>query len=439
VVAGLASLAVGLVVAFFGLTLLFQRHVERRVAAELSTHLEQIIAGLRLGPDGRVAPVREPVDPRFSQPLSGLYWQIESGGQVTRSRSLWDGALELPALDPGAPVRLDMIGPSGAPVVLLMREIAASKRFGGKPVIAAVAVGRDEIDEATSAFQRDILPYLGLLALLFIAGSWIQIHLGLRPLKALRSSIASVRQGDTQRIGDAFPMEIRPLTREVDELLADREAQIKRARGHAADFAHGLKTPLQALAGDAGRLKERGELEIAAEIQSLIGDMRQQVDHQLARARMAGRANATAELRQSVERLVSVLQRTPGGRFLEWTVDIPADLKARIDADDLTEMLGNLLDNAARYATSEVRIAGRREGGEALLEIEDDGPGIPLEKIPQVLRRGGQLDQTSGGAGLGLAISNDIAIAVGGSLRLEQREQGLKVAVRLPVAEKQVA
>nr|WP_246748606.1 HAMP domain-containing sensor histidine kinase [Rhizobium setariae] len=433
-VAGLALLVVALVVAFFGFSLLFQRHVERRVVAEMTTHLEQIVSGLRLGPDGQLNLEKQPVDPRFTQPLSGLYWQVESGGHALRSRSLWDEDLDLPALDPGAPVRLDLAGPSGTSLVLVMREIAANKRFGGRPVIAAVAVDRTEIDAATAAFQRDIAPYLGLLALLFIAGNWIQIRLGLSPLKALQSRVASVRQGETQRIGDVFPREILPLTREVDELLADREMQIKRAREHAADFAHGLKTPLQALAGDVGRLKERGEVEIAAEIQSLIGDMRQHVDHQLARARMAGRANATAALRLSVEHLVAVLQRTPRGQFLEWTVDVPPELKARIDKDDLTEMLGNLLDNAARYATSEVTISARRAGADIVMEIIDDGPGIPEEKIPQVLRRGGQLDRTSGGAGLGLAISNDISNAVGGSLRLENLDRGLRVTIRLQAA-----
>jgi signal transduction histidine kinase len=146
---------------------------------------------------------------------------------------------------------------------------------------------------------------------------------------------------------------------------------------------------------------------------------------------MAGRANAVAELRPAVERVVSVLQRTPGGQFLDWKVDVPAGLRARIDGDDLTELLGNILDNAARYATSEVRITGRQTGQTMVLEIADDGPGIPAEKISWVLRRGGQLDQTSGGAGLGLSISNDIARAVGGSLSIANGDTGLTITVAL--------
>jgi signal transduction histidine kinase len=431
-VAGLISICVALVVAFFGLSLLFERHVERRSTAELRLHLDQIIAGLRVNALGKLSLERDPVDPRFSRPLSGLYWQVTAGSQALRSRSLWDSDLALPVIKPGDPVILETPGPNTRMVMLLVREVAPSQRLGGKAVVVAVALDRSEIEEATAAFRRDIAPYLGVLGGLLLLGSWLQIHLGLRPLDALTARISEIRQGQRQRIGGTFPREITPLTRQVDQLLGERDQQVRRAREYAADFAHGLKTPLQALSGDVERLRKRGEPEIADDITGLIRTMRHQVDRQLARARMAGKSSAVAEIRPAVDLLVSVLQRTPAGQFIDWQVDIAEGLKARIDADDLKEMLGNILENAARYATSDVAITASRTGNVILVVVSDDGPGIPDDKLELVIVRGGRLDQSSHGAGLGLSISTDIAEAAGGALSLKNINPGLQVTATIP-------
>lgn len=285
--AGGTSLILVLIVAFFGLSLIFERHVERRVAAELALHLDQLIAVLNLK-EGRLVLDRQPADPRFNQPLSGLYWQVESDGEVLRSRSLWDTELDLPPLEPGGPVSRAIAGPGESSLLVIEREIIGGKRLGDRTVLIAVAIIRKDIETATSAFRAEMLPYLALLGVLFIAATVLQITIGLRPLGALRKQVANVRRGKASRIGDAFPTEVLPLTRELDELVASREVQIRRAREHAADFAHGLKTPLQALAGDIGRLRERGETELADHIQSLSALMRRHVDHQLARAWRGG-------------------------------------------------------------------------------------------------------------------------------------------------------
>jgi signal transduction histidine kinase len=277
-----------------------------------------------------------------------------------------------------------------------------------------------------------MLPYLALLGALFIAATVLQITIGLQPLASLRRKIAAIRQGKEHRIGENFPAEVLPLTRELDELVASRETQIRRAREHAADFAHGLKTPLQALAGDVNRLRERGEAELADQIQALAALMRRHVDHQLARARMAGRPTGNAEAGAVIARLVAVLERTPKGELLNWDLPDAGETRVRIDAEDLTELLGNVLDNAARYARETVSIELARDSGDAVITVTDDGPGIPPEKIDYVLGRGGRLDETSGGAGLGLAIANDIVTAAGGTLSLANRMPGLRVTIRLP-------
>ena len=433
-IAGGASLVVALVIAFHGLSLIFERHVERRVAAELNLHLDQLIAALHLD-NGRLSLDREPQDPRFVRPLSGLYWQVESGGEVLRSRSLWDTELALPPLDPGGPVSRTIEGPAGSSLLLVEREIVGGKALGNRTVLLAVAVIRTDIEAATSAFRRDMLPYLALLGALFIAATLLQITIGLRPLSALRRKVADIRFGRESRIGDAFPAEVLPLTRELDELVASRELQIRRAREHAADFAHGLKTPLQALAGDVRRLRERGETELADQIQSLAALMRRHVDHQLARARMAGRPTGNADVRAVIARLLAVLERTPEGQLLHWDIEDNGDIRVRMDAEDLTELLGNILDNAARYAGGTVSIRTEGTNDEARIVISDDGPGIPADRIDFVLGRGGRLDETSGGAGLGLAIANDIATAAGGSLSIENGTPGLRVTIRLPAVQ----
>jgi signal transduction histidine kinase len=429
-IAGAVSLIFALLIAFFGLSLIFERHVERRVAAELALHLDQLIAALTLK-DGKLALDRQPADPRFTQPLSGLYWQVMSGDEVLRSRSLWDAELELPPLDPGAPVSRTIPGPQQTSLLTIEREVVGGKRLGNRTVLLAVAVIRRDIEVATSAFRREMLPYLMLLALLFVAATVLQITIGLRPLGALRDKVADIRQGRASRIGDGFPVEVLSLTRELDELVASREEQIRRAREHAADFAHGLKTPLQAMAGDIRRLRERGEIDLADRIQSLATVMRRHVDHQLARARMAGRPTGNADARAVIEGVVAVLARTPQGELLNWELDVPGEIRARIDAEDLTEVVGSVLENAMRYARQSVVVRAAIIAGDATIEIVDDGPGIPADKIDYVLGRGRRLDESSGGAGLGLAIANDIVTAAGGTLSIQNGEVGLRVVIRL--------
>lgn len=428
--AGGVALAFALVVAFFGLSLIFERHVERRVAAELTLHLDQLIAALNQR-GGKLVLDREPVDPRFAQPLSGLYWQVESGGETLRSRSLWDTELELPPLEPGEPVNRTIDGPAQTSLLVVEREIVAGKRLGNRSVLLAVAVIRTDIETATGEFRRDMLPYLLLLGGLFIAGTVFQITIGLRPLTALRAKVADIRKGSAQRMGEDFPTEILPLTRELDELVASRETQIKRAREHAADFAHGLKTPLQALAGDISRLRERGEAALADDIQSLTVLMRRHVDHQLARARMAGRPIGRSDVGAAINRVVGVLERTPKGGMIDWHIAADGGESARIETEDLTELLGNILDNALRYARSRIEIEVTKKGATISISIQDDGPGIPDDMINLVLERGGRLDETSGGAGLGLAIARDIATAAGGSITLTNEAKGFRVTITL--------
>jgi len=435
VLAGGMSILAALMVSALGLPLLFERHVERRVEGELGVLLTQIIAGIARDTDGALILSETPADPRFIQPLSGLYWQIQTGDAVLRSRSLWDAELVLPAKahSDGAVRQLRVMGPGGSELIASERSVTLSARLGGGQMRAIVALDAAELVVATRAFAADLFPYLAVIAIVLIGAGYAQVIVGLRPLGTVRERLATIRQGTTFRLGDAFPNEIRPLAAEVDALLDARDGELERARSRAGDLAHGLKTPLQVLSGDIQRLREKGEGAIATEIEKIAATMRRHVDRELARARSkAGASDARASVAEVVDRVVSVIHRTPNGGALDWTINIPATLVVCIDVDDLAEAIGNLVENAARHASRKVSIRTYREGEFVVISVVDDGPGIPEGQIEEAQARGHQLDRQDSGAGLGLAIVRDIASGWGGRFEIRNSPAGFEanLAVR---------
>lgn len=439
--AGAGSILVALAVASAGLLLLFERHVERRMTLELEAYVRQLVSGVERTADGTLNVAGELAEPRFAEPLSGLYWQItfEPEGRLLRSRSLWDVALQLPpdSLGDGEVHRHTIVGAGGASLIVVERAVTLPSALGDGKMRAAVAVDRAEIHAAGRAFAADLAPFLAVLAAFLIAAAWVQVIVGLRPLDGLRQRLADVRAGGSRRLGTEFPDEVRPLASELDHLLDAQEASIARARTRAADLAHGLKTPLTVLAADAEELRNRGETEVGNEIATITDGMRRHVDRELARARagLPARTGAPRPVRPVVEQVVGVLRRTPRGHALEWMIDVPAELASPADAQDLTEILGNVADNAVKWAAGKVRISGRREHASIVLSVEDDGPGVPDERIATVLTRGGRLDEAQPGTGLGLAIVGDLAEAYGGALTLGRSPLGgLSAVIRLPQA-----
>ncbi|MCW5771451.1 MAG: ATP-binding protein [Rhodospirillaceae bacterium] len=445
-IAATASVVAALALAGFGLTVLFERHVMRRVEAELETHLRQLAAAVEIGADGALVLSRAPADPRFHEPQSGLYWQIESAGTAPlRSRSLWDAVLPLPTdrLDGGGVHVHEIAGPGRSQVVAVEREIGLASASGTRLVRLAVAADTRTVDRAARAFAADLVPYLGVLAGLLIAAAWLQVGIGLRPFAKVRRGVAAIRSGAASQLPAAAPREVAPLVEEVNALLAERAKEIERGRNRASDLAHGLKTPLTALAGDVRRLREKGEAEIARDIEALGETMRRHVARELMRARIRGVARGGASLRTPVrpviESLAETLRRTPAGERLAFEIALDAGLAAAVDRDDLTEIAGNLLENAVRHARERVRISGRTAGGPAggsvEIAIEDDGPGVPEALRPAMMQRGARLDRGGAGAGLGLAIVADILDAYGGTLALETAALGgLAARLRLPAA-----
>jgi len=420
-----------------GLVALFGRHIERRVAAELDVSINQIAANLEAGPDGRIVLTAEPPHPRFAQAYSGLYWQVtdESRNDLIRSRSLWDFQLSLPPLaGTSAESRSGRAdGPAGQ--TLFLREKRLVLALPGADRTIRITLAEDEADIRTlrEEFRADLVPALIILGAVLLGGAWLQVGAGLRPFAAVRRGVRDIRTGARNRLSPDVPSEIAPLVEEVNTLLDGQDALIARARDRAADLAHGLRTPLTALASDAERLRAEGHHAIAAEVSALATRMRRSVERELARARERHSAQGqSVRLDEAAEAIIRTLTRTPKGETLRFDTSELEGIALRMDADDLYDVLGNLLENAVRAAETRVRVSAALTEGEALIAIENDGAPADPQKIAALAARGRRQDE-AGGAGLGLAIVADVLAAYGAAPDFFSSPLGgLGVRFRLP-------
>ena len=363
---GGGTVAVALLIAGAGITGLFERHVERRAVIELDTYIRQISAGVSFDAKGAVAFNHTLPDPRFGEPLGGLYWQIqdETDNRLLRSRSLWDEVLKLPpdTLDPGRAHLHTIDGPPGSVLLARERSISYATPAGTHRVRIAVALDMREIQTALAEFGTDIVRALALLGVALVAAAWAQITLGLKPLKVLRESVLAVRSGRKARVEVTEPKEVMPLVSAVNSLLDAQAMAMESAKARAADLAHGLKTPLTVLIADAAKLRISGATAVAAEIEELADIMRRNIDRELSRARLESAHGLTVHetlVEPVVAKLVRALGRTPQGEILEWSASIPPDTAAPVREDDLAELIGNLLDNACKWAASAVTVSAK--------------------------------------------------------------------------------
>jgi signal transduction histidine kinase len=442
VLAQAATIAVALVLAWLGLTILFERHLERRIDAELATYVRQLASQLALGPDGSLSLDGDLVDPRFELPLSGLYWQVESvpPGTLLRSRSLWDHVIDLPAdpLAPGSVHRHDLAGPGGSMLLVHERPLTIGNATSDRQVRVAAAVDRASLFAASVTFATQLGLSLALLAVVLVAAALAMVWFGLRPFEQLRQAIGRVRSRVAERLDGRYPDEIQPLVDEVNALLEAQSRTIAQARAQAADLAHGLKTPLTVLSAEAASLRAAGEHARATTLEQLVQDMQRQLDRDLARARLAASRSgkAATAVAPVVRQIVQTLERTPRGGRCAWTVAVDETLAVAVDADDLIELLGNLIDNASKWAGETIEISASPVSRGIVVTVADDGPGVPEAARQRLGTRGLRLDAATPGHGIGLAIARDITIAYGGALDFADAELGgLAVTVTLPAAQ----
>lgn len=406
---------------------LFKRSARDRLDHELQQDMLTLVAQMEVSADGQLHLRQEPNDARFQRVFSGAYWQIADGGGrvLLQSRSLWDQTLTAAA---DGPAERNLPGPMQQSLRARVQQVRLPRAQA--PFVAVVANDRSALDADVATFRQRSFIALGVLVAAWLAVLASQIQFGLRPLRGLGQQLERIRRGEAERIDrERLDREIVPLADELDALLDHHQRMVARARSSAEDLAHALKTPLSVLAAEAqgeGRDWRRTLHEQGAR-------MRASIDRYLA-AGLAVDHRQRSEVAPAAEALCRLMTRVHAGRHIRFQMDVAPGLTFAGASTDLEEMLGNLLDNAGKWARSEVRLRALAQQDRLHIEVRDDGPGLDKAKLESVLQRGVRLDERVEGSGLGLAIAAEIAASHGGSLRLSNENPGLRARLELPLA-----
>lgn len=417
---------VGLVLAQTSLWL-FEVGLQRYLEAGLRNDSENLLMALVRGPQGLQLDERR-LSPAYQRPFSGHYFHIDFADNHWRSRSLWDQ--ELPLLDhPGLHSNLQL-GPEGQQLLVLR----ADYRRLGQSISISVAQDYTPVRESFQR-MRQVGLGLGLTGLLLILVlQRVTVRRALRPLENAREQIAQLQQGQRSQLDAQVPLELEPLVAQINHLLAHTEDSLKRSRNALGNLGHALKTPLAVLLSLASCEKFDAHPELRKILREQLEQVQQRLNRELNRARLAGDALPGAQFDCAAELpgLLATLNMIHGDH-LHLGSTAPSGLHLPWDREDVLELLGNLLDNACKWADAEVRLSIVETADGFVLAVEDDGPGIPEAQRDQVFSRGTRLDEQTDGHGLGLGIVRDIVEAWGGELVLQESEWGgLKVVVKLP-------
>jgi signal transduction histidine kinase len=433
-----------LVVTGFVLSGLYRDTVERAFDRRLNVYLKTLIADIA-SPDIPIEKTGQMLgEPLFELPRSGWYWQVtrldRAKPEVIASRALWDRGL--PHLDDQhvAPdldgIRKSYVqGPEEQRLRLVERDVDLGQdgRF-------LVAVGGDaaELDDAILAFNGAIAMTFVMLAAVLLLTTLFQVRFGLAPLKRISRGLAAIRSGKAEKLEGSFPVEIEPLARETNALIDANREIVERARTHVGNLAHALKTPLSVIMNEAAA---RSDDPLAGKVKEQAGIMREQVTRHLERARIAARVAVVGTLTDVapvVQALARTMEKTHHDKRLAIDVDVPEEARFRGERQDLEEMVGNLVDNACKWASARVAIEVLREQpapGRNVVRVvvDDDGPGLTPSERDQVAKRGRRLDETKPGSGLGLSIVVELAGLYGGALHLGTAPiGGLRAELTLP-------
>ena len=431
-----------LVLAGLGLSALNSRWTEANFDDQLGVYLKALIANALPNEEGRGAAPAE-VAPQFELAFSGWYWQLtrldSMPPEIRASKSLF--ATQLPRLaavhpDRGEVLSGYVVGPGERTLRMVEREIDAGDE--GRYLVQ-VAASADVIRAQESGFEWALAATFLTLVLALIGSTGLAVRYGLRPLRALRDGVAAIRRGEAEQIVGEFPQDVAPLATEVNQLILANREIVERARTQVGNLAHALKTPLSVLINEA----DSGSPSLPRKVHEQADIMRRQVGFYLDRARAAARARTigiVTDVKPVVEGLVRTFEKLHAGRKLKFIVEMEDGLKFRGELQDLTDLIGNLLDNAGKWARETVSICACRlpdsaKGSIAFLvaEINDDGPGLEPDARAEAVERGKRLDKSRPGSGLGLSIVVDLVASYGGSLHLEESHLGgLRAVLRLP-------
>lgn len=432
---GRLQLALGACLVAFSLLLWFagNRTLEALardlVAAQLADSAESLLAALEFGADG--VPALRQVAPEYDKPFSGHYFRIEANGHALQSRSLWDENLTLAAPATGRFDLQRVTGPQAQP--LLVRSAAYVKQE--QAVMIAVAADLGPIETYRRRLAASVLGFAAAAVLVLGVAQHLVLRMSLRPLGRMREALQAIERGTAERLPEDAPAEVLPLVREVNRLLATLSRRLARSRHALGDLAHALKTPLQLLRDDLAQLSAPAEA---------LGDARHQatqigmlVERELRRARLAGAGANTArfQLTQDLDELCATMRQLHRDRDIGIDIRRQGERTAFGDREDMQELLGNLLDNACKWARHRVHVEIKADDVLRIV-VADDGPGIEEGAAARVMTRGVRLDESRQGHGLGLAIVGDIVAAYGGELAFGRDAAlgGLAVTVSLPSA-----
>jgi len=407
-----------------GISWLIHQHIERREAAQLRTLAEQVIANLKIDGSGKPSVEPAPTNPPFQSIASGTYWQAVGPGGTAQSSSLWDQSLPEAPAAPDEWSTATVQGPFGKQLTMVSRRVQPERRV--VDVIVRVAADDSEMRIALREFDTELGLSLGFLWIVLSLAAYVQVSLGLKPLDRLRRDLDRLRRNPKARLPGHHPREILPLTEAINAMADAREADLARARRRAADLAHSLKTPLAVVSAQSRRARDEGARGAADGIDRAVAAAGAALEAELARSRAAAARGSGGESQPAAiaEKLVAVIERTEKGERVAFSVDVDPSLNLPVDASDLGEMLGALIENASRHARRQVRIASRREHDTVILSVEDDGPGMDESAIARATQRGVRIDESGSGHGLGLAIVRDLAEATEGRFALGPSQLG---------------
>jgi signal transduction histidine kinase len=405
--------------------------VERAFDRRLGVYLRTLVADVA-APEENVDKFPQSIgEPLFDLPLSGWYWQVTRldapTPDVRSSRSLWDATLpRLADLSvswvPGSARQGYVDGPEGQQLRIVERTIDLGEE--GRYLVA-VAGDANEIDEETHSFDSALVITFGVLGIVLLLTTTFQVRFGLAPLKRISEGLAAIRSGSAERLEGAFPVEIAPLARETNALIDANREIVTRARTHVGNLAHALKTPISVMMNEANT---HGGEPFASKVREQTEIMRDQVARHLERARLAARVaviGTVTDVRPVVFALARTMEKIHHHRGVVIDIDAAEGARFRGEQQDLEEMVGNLVDNACKWAQSRVAVEvfsekpdPRDDRRVVRIVVDDDGPGLSPQQREQVARRGRRLDETKPGSGLGLSIVVELASLYGGGLTL---------------------
>ncbi|EGQ7760354.1 ATP-binding protein [Vibrio sp. Vb5032] len=383
--------------------------------SQLSIFMDEVAAQLEVDNTGHLSLAAQLSDPRFNRPYSGLYWSASTEASLERSRSLWDKKIEYKGLDK------DAYGARGEKLITLEKALYLPDYDGSIHII--IGIDEEPIKNTLQTLIGQLWLILGLLFAGVLTVILLQIAWSLSPLTKLQKELAELKSGNKKSLEETYPKEISPLIFDLNALLFHYQELLERARNHAGNLSHALKTPLSVLKNEVQTL----EPEAQSRLRAPINQIQDHIDYHLGRARMAGSMNILSVKSNPADRVDAIsmaFDKVYASRSITLINELDSELNVAVEQTDLDEMLGNLLENGYKWANSMIRVHSSQDKENIHIIIEDDGPGIPKEKLSQVIKRGVRLDETTPGSGLGLNIVSEMAHSYRGQLTLDTSALG---------------